>query len=110
MNIKVKILLLLPSEYVYPVNHRLSGALFLRKGKRERRKECRVLRVRIYTVLYKMNITGSETYAGKELRSTAGSEEIYGKKKAVLPTAAGGRRNCGMRAGKSSPEKRGSFR
>jgi len=66
--------------------------------------------VRIYTVSYKMNITGSETYAGKELRSTAGSEEIYGKKKAVLPTAAGGRRNCGMRAGKSSPEKRGSFR
>lgn len=57
-----------------------------------------------------MNITGSETYAGKELRSTAGSEEIYGKKKAVLPTAAGGRMNCGMRAGKSSPEKRGSFR
>ena len=40
----------------------------------------RVLRVRIYTVSYNMNITGSETYAGKELRSTAGSEEIYGKK------------------------------
>ena len=92
MNIKVKILLLLlPSEYVYPVSHRLSGALFLKE--REKGKEKRVLRV-----------------AGKELRSTAGSEEIYGKKKAVLPTAAGGRMNCGMRAGKSSPEKRGSFR
>ena len=109
--IKVKmLLLLLPSEYVYPVSHRLSGALFFKE--RETGKEKRVPRVvvRIYTVPSEMNITGSETYAGKELRSTAGSEEIYGKKKAVLPTAAGGRRNCGMRAGKSSPEKRGSFR
>ena len=61
--------------------------------------------VRIYTVAYEMNITGSETYAGKELHFYAGSEEIYGKKEAVLPTAAGGRRNCGMRAGKSGPEK-----
>lgn len=106
MNIKVKILLLLlPSEYVYPVSHRLSGALFLKE--REKGKEKRVPRVevRIYTVAYEMNITGSETYAGKELHFYAGSEEIYGKKEAVLPTAAGGRRNCGMRAGKSGPEK-----
>ena len=77
------LLLLLPSEYVYPVSHRLSGALFFKE--REKGKEKRVPRVgvRIYTVSYKMNITGSETYAGKELRSTAGNVKAYGKKKAV---------------------------
>ena len=37
------LLLLLPSEYVYPVSHRLSGALFFKgkgKGKGEKSAAC----------------------------------------------------------------------